>query len=286
MYERNADDETRRERVAMVPQGRFVTPGTNAASPCSSAPRPPIPCAASPSTSMAGACSAGCRGSSTWRSGGGNSARVGDRSMASMVRAVVLRKPKTIELEEFPTVDRRRRRAPAHRGCGICGSDYEQYEGAAPLIRLTQFPVIPGHEPLGVIEEIGARARERWGVAEGDRVAVRSGYGCGTAPPAPAATSAPAPGAAAPTATPTSPSRRISGAGTGAHVPLPALPDEEDGRVHPRARRRDVQPSRRGSVLGGGHPRHGARRPRRDPRRGERGLCCVIAARAAGAARW
>jgi threonine dehydrogenase-like Zn-dependent dehydrogenase len=32
---------------------------------------------------------------------------------------------------------------------------------------------------LGVIEEIGARARERWGVAEGDRVAVRSGYGCG-----------------------------------------------------------------------------------------------------------
>jgi len=29
MYERNADDETRRERVAMVPQGRFLTPGDN-----------------------------------------------------------------------------------------------------------------------------------------------------------------------------------------------------------------------------------------------------------------
>ena len=27
MYERNADDETRRDRVAMVPQGRFLTPG-------------------------------------------------------------------------------------------------------------------------------------------------------------------------------------------------------------------------------------------------------------------
>ena len=42
-----------------------------------------------------------------------------------------------------------------------------------------QYPVIPGHEPLGVIEEIGAQAKQRWGVKEGDRVAVRSGYGCG-----------------------------------------------------------------------------------------------------------
>src|SRR5439155_1640805 len=33
--------------------------------------------------------------------------------------------------------------------------------------------------PLGAIEEIGANARQRWGVREGDRVAVRSGYGCG-----------------------------------------------------------------------------------------------------------
>jgi hypothetical protein len=64
--------------------------------------------------------------------------------------------------------------------CGICGSDYEQYEGAAPQHEdYTQYPVIPGHEPLGVIEEIGAQAQARWGVTEGDRVAVRSGYGCG-----------------------------------------------------------------------------------------------------------
>lgn len=38
---------------------------------------------------------------------------------------------------------------------------------------------MPGHEPLGIIAAIGERARERWGVAVGDRVAVRSGYGCG-----------------------------------------------------------------------------------------------------------
>jgi hypothetical protein len=43
----------------------------------------------------------------------------------------------------------------------------------------TSFPVIPGHEPLGIIEEIGAQAQQRWGVKVGDRVAVRSGYGCG-----------------------------------------------------------------------------------------------------------
>src|SRR5512134_369680 len=41
--------------------------------------------------------------------------------------------------------------------CGICGSDYEQYEG---LLR-TPVPVIPGHEPLGVIEAIGDRAATR-----------------------------------------------------------------------------------------------------------------------------
>src|SRR5207253_2767783 len=43
----------------------------------------------------------------------------------------------------------------------------------------TPYPVIPGHEPLGIIEEIGRSAAARWGVGEGDRVAVRSGYGCG-----------------------------------------------------------------------------------------------------------
>jgi threonine dehydrogenase-like Zn-dependent dehydrogenase len=101
--------------------------------------------------------------------------------MATTVRAAVLTKPKSLELREFarPSIspDDALLRIEA---CGICGSDYEQYEGAAPQHEdYTQYPVIPGHEPLGRIEEIGARARERWGVAEGDRVAVRSGYGCG-----------------------------------------------------------------------------------------------------------
>jgi threonine dehydrogenase-like Zn-dependent dehydrogenase len=97
------------------------------------------------------------------------------------VRAAVLVKPKTLEAREFtrPAIglDDALLRIEA---CGICGSDYEQYEGAQPQHEdYTPYPVIPGHEPLGIIEEIGANARARWGVTEGDRVAVRSGYGCG-----------------------------------------------------------------------------------------------------------
>jgi len=58
--------------------------------------------------------------------------------------------------------------------CGICGSDYEQYEG---MLR-TPMPVIPGHEPLGVIEQIGDAAARRWGVDVGDRVAVETMLSC------------------------------------------------------------------------------------------------------------
>jgi threonine dehydrogenase-like Zn-dependent dehydrogenase len=102
-------------------------------------------------------------------------------SAGGRVRAAVLVKPKTIEMREFPRPsvgpDDALLRIEA---CGICGSDYEQYEGHLPDTEdYKQFPVIPGHEPLGRIEEIGARARERWHVGVGDRVAVRSGYGCG-----------------------------------------------------------------------------------------------------------
>lgn len=59
--------------------------------------------------------------------------------------------------------------------CGICGSDYEQYEGALRV----PYPVIPGHEPVGIIEEIGADASRRWGVRAGDRVAVEALLPCG-----------------------------------------------------------------------------------------------------------
>ena len=58
--------------------------------------------------------------------------------------------------------------------CGICGSDYEQFED----VLRTPMPVIPGHEPLGVIARIGDRAAARWGVDVGHRVAVETMLSC------------------------------------------------------------------------------------------------------------
>ncbi len=58
--------------------------------------------------------------------------------------------------------------------CGICGSDYEQFED---LLR-TPMPVVPGHEPLGVIAQIGDAAAARWGVDVGYRVAVETMLSC------------------------------------------------------------------------------------------------------------
>lgn len=58
--------------------------------------------------------------------------------------------------------------------CGICGSDYEQFEGKLR----TPTPVVPGHEPLGTIARIGDKAAARWGVDIGDRVAVETMISC------------------------------------------------------------------------------------------------------------
>lgn len=90
---------------------------------------------------------------------------------SEMVRGAVQTGPLAYEIREFP-----RPRIGDDDGllrieaCGVCGSDVEQYRGH--LVRPGMFPLIPGHEPLGVVEEVGERAAERWGVSVGDRVAV------------------------------------------------------------------------------------------------------------------
>lgn len=63
--------------------------------------------------------------------------------------------------------------------CGICGSDIEQYDGRFDAIGWTKGPTIPGHEPLGIVAAIGERAATRWGVNVGDRVAVEPLIPCG-----------------------------------------------------------------------------------------------------------
>jgi threonine dehydrogenase-like Zn-dependent dehydrogenase len=90
--------------------------------------------------------------------------------MSGMVRAAVQVGPRKIELRDFPRpqtgADDGLLRVEAN---GICGSDVETFRGHMGGARPA---FIPGHEPLGIIEELGDRAAERWGVQPGDRVAL------------------------------------------------------------------------------------------------------------------
>jgi len=66
--------------------------------------------------------------------------------------------------------------------CGLCGSDVEQYRGHLVAKGIVSYPLIPGHEPLGIIEEVGADAAKAWGVRKGDRVALEPHLSCGHCP--------------------------------------------------------------------------------------------------------
>ncbi len=96
--------------------------------------------------------------------------------MPNTSRAVVQTGPRQLEMRELPIPDLTDDTALLRvEACGICGSDAEQYTGVLPV----RMPVIPGHEPLGIIERIGDRAAKRWKVNVGDRVAVESLIPCG-----------------------------------------------------------------------------------------------------------
>lgn len=91
------------------------------------------------------------------------------RSRGADVRALVLEEPRRLEARRLPAPevgdDDGVLRVEA---CGLCGTDHEQFTGG---IRVAG-PFVPGHEIVGVVEDVGSRAAERWGVAAGDRVAV------------------------------------------------------------------------------------------------------------------
>ena len=58
--------------------------------------------------------------------------------------------------------------------CGLCGTDHEQYTGALN----PGFAFVPGHEIVGVVEDVGPAAADRWAVEVGDRVAVEVFQSC------------------------------------------------------------------------------------------------------------
>lgn len=94
--------------------------------------------------------------------------------MSTTVRAAVAIEPRRTELREFALPE-----IPPDAGLlrveatGICGSDWGMYLSAKPG------PRILGHEMIGVIEKLGPVARARWGVKEGDIVALEEYLPCG-----------------------------------------------------------------------------------------------------------
>ena len=76
--------------------------------------------------------------------------------------AAVLTGPRKLEMQDFPLpeigADDGLLRVEAN---GLCGTDYHQYRCEYKLDG-GKLPIIPGHEPIGWIEKIGANAAKRW----------------------------------------------------------------------------------------------------------------------------
>ena len=88
--------------------------------------------------------------------------------------AAVLKDYDRLVLEDVPQPDPGIGEAVVRiRSCGFCATDYKAIKG---IRRNVVFPLIPGHEPSGVVAKVGRGARH---FAEGDEVILQpSGY-CG-----------------------------------------------------------------------------------------------------------
>ncbi len=94
--------------------------------------------------------------------------------MQKSVRAAVMTGYRQTEIRDFPMLE-----AGTDAGwlrvdmCGICSSDWNNYNNDK------KGPRILGHEMVGRIEQIGSAAAYRWGVREGDLVALEEYLPCG-----------------------------------------------------------------------------------------------------------
>jgi threonine dehydrogenase-like Zn-dependent dehydrogenase len=96
--------------------------------------------------------------------------------MSQKVRAAVALEGKRTEVREFD------RPAIAADGgllqievTGVCGSDWPYFLNYPK----SKGPLILGHEAIGFVQHLGKAAAERWGIKEGDRVALEEYLPCG-----------------------------------------------------------------------------------------------------------
>jgi len=88
--------------------------------------------------------------------------------------AAVLKDFDRLELEDVPVPKAGHGEVVVRiRSCGICATDYKAIKG---IRRNVRFPLIPGHEPSGVVTEVGTGVTH---VREGDEVIVQPLGSCG-----------------------------------------------------------------------------------------------------------
>lgn len=109
------------------------------------------------------------------------------------VQAATLVAPRTYEIRDYPFPTELEPGAVLLRmtASGICGTDKHTYRGetvqyaGTELERTTPFPIIQGHENLGVVEAVGpggAAAHDGRPLLPGDRVVPAPNRACGTCP--------------------------------------------------------------------------------------------------------
>ncbi|KAI0634876.1 NADP+-dependent D-mannitol dehydrogenase [Trametes polyzona] len=95
-------------------------------------------------------------------------------SATGTMKAVYYHKPRDFEVREVPIPQIRDDEVLLKvRACGVCGTDQHVHEGEF----IAAFPLIPGHEIVGEIAEVGKNVS---GFAKGDRVVADPSVLCGS----------------------------------------------------------------------------------------------------------
>lgn len=96
------------------------------------------------------------------------------------MKAVVAYEAADFRLEDVPEPELDGGAIIRIEAAGVCAADRMIYAGTSPWV--LSFPFIPGHENVGMIEEIDPRSAQRWGMDVGDRVVPEVMVPCGGCP--------------------------------------------------------------------------------------------------------